>query len=69
MNKTEARAIRGVIRRLRATTADASPEVVAALNTPALRRYLDTWALSALELLVMEGRTPDALKLAADLAN
>lgn len=66
MNPSEKRALRNVIKRLRGD-AQASGQVLAALNDRNLRVYLDTWVLGPLELLVKEDRTLAELKLAGDL--
>jgi hypothetical protein len=63
MTKTEKEIIENVIRRLRGQ--GCSPEVKAALTGPA-GLYLETWVISALEIMVSEKRD---MKLAADLCH
>lgn len=72
MNKQEEQTVRNVAKRLRGNSPDASvfprcsPEIDAMLKNPAMRRYLDTWVVGALECLLPEQRD---LRLAVSLSS
>jgi hypothetical protein len=64
MTTKEREIIENVVRRLKGEPKpngfqSASPETLEALNNPALRRYLDTWVIGALECLGVEGHKRD----------
>lgn len=63
MNKSEMKAIKKAIRRLRNEDKRLSADMVPHLE--ALRPFLDTWVIHPLNLLVKENRTLDDLKRAS----
>ena len=68
LGKAEKEIVRAAIKRLKDEVA-VTPEVSAALNSEALRLYLETWVIAPLELLSRDDRTTENLELAKRLAN